>query len=80
MGGKQSSDNGRASLAYGVSITDGKSHCYGMALISACVDWEMTVDMLNNLNEASLTRREVIAKREGASNGQNPAVEQLKSQ
>jgi len=51
-----------------------------MALISACVDWEMTVDMLNNLNEASFTRREVIAKREGASNGQNPAVEQLKSQ
>jgi 3-deoxy-7-phosphoheptulonate synthase len=46
----------------------------------ACVDWEMTIDMLNNLNEASLTRREVIAKREGASNGSNPAVEQLKSE
>ena len=46
----------------------------------ACVDWEMTVDMLNNLNEASLTRRDVIAKREGASSGANPAVEQLKSE
>lgn len=49
-------------------------------LMVACVDWEMTVDMLNNLNEASLTRREVIAKREGASSGANPAVEQLKSE
>jgi 3-deoxy-7-phosphoheptulonate synthase len=48
--------------------------------MEACVDWEMTIDMLNNLNEASLTRREVIAKREGASTGSNPAVEQLKSE
>jgi phospho-2-dehydro-3-deoxyheptonate aldolase len=38
-GGKQSSDKGRANLEYGVSITD------------ACVDWEMTVDMLDNLNQ-----------------------------
>jgi 3-deoxy-7-phosphoheptulonate synthase len=53
---------------------------FSIVLMAACVDWEMTVDMLNDLNKASLTRREVIAKREGASNGQNPAVEQLKSE
>lgn len=79
MGGKQSSDNGRASLAYGVSITDGMSpplYLVGVVLISACVDWEMTIDMLDNLNQASLTRRDLIAKREGS----NPAVEQLKSE
>jgi 3-deoxy-7-phosphoheptulonate synthase len=44
--------------------------------MSACVDWEMTIDMLDNLNQASLTRRDLIAKREGP----NPAVEQLKSE
>jgi hypothetical protein len=48
----------------------------GAILISACVDWEMTIDMLDNLNQASLTRRDLIAKREGS----NPAVEQLKSE
>lgn len=48
--------------------------------MTACVDWEMTLDMLDDLNKASLTRRELIAKREGASNGTNPAVEQLKSE
>jgi 3-deoxy-7-phosphoheptulonate synthase len=53
---------------------------FSIVLMAACVDWEMTVDMLNDLNKASLTRREVIAKREGGSNGQNPAVEQLKSE
>jgi 3-deoxy-7-phosphoheptulonate synthase len=65
MGGKQSSDNGRASLAYGVSITDGEcQHTLSEhGLMAACVDWEMTLDMLDNLNQASLTRREVIAKR-----------------
>lgn len=47
-GGKQSSDKGRENLEYGVSITD------------ACVDWDMTVDMLDDLNQASLTRRTKI--------------------
>ena len=51
-GGKQSSDKGRENLEWGVSITD------------ACVDWEMTVDMLDTLNKAALTRREVLSKRQ----------------
>jgi hypothetical protein len=37
----------------------------------------MTLDMLDDLNKASLTRRELVSKREGA---QAPAVEQLKSE
>lgn len=62
VGGKQGSDNGRASLAYGVSITDGEfplTACvtiatrHGGLTNAACVDWEMTVDMLDNLNQVS---------------------------
>lgn len=37
----------------------------------------MTLDMLDDLNKASLTRRELVAKRESA---QPAAVEQLKSE
>ncbi|ORY25350.1 3-deoxy-7-phosphoheptulonate synthase [Naematelia encephala] len=51
-GGKQSSDKGRDGLEYGVSITD------------ACVDWEMTLDMLDNLNQASITRRDLLHNRQ----------------
>ena len=40
-GGKQSSDLGRDKLEYGVSITD------------ACVDWDMTVDVLDTLSQVS---------------------------
>ncbi|TYJ58177.1 3-deoxy-7-phosphoheptulonate synthase [Cryptococcus floricola] len=65
-GGKQSSDLGRENLEYGVSITD------------ACVDWEMTVDMLDNLNQASLTRRALLESRAGAS-GDAPAVKRLRA-
>jgi 3-deoxy-7-phosphoheptulonate synthase len=36
-------NQGPAGLKYGVSITD------------ACVDWEMTVDMLNRLDQVSYT-------------------------
>lgn len=68
-GGKQSSDKGRENLEYGVSITD------------ACIDWEMTVDTLNNLNEASLARREIVAARHANGNGHadDPAVKRLKT-
>ncbi|WVQ83965.1 3-deoxy-7-phosphoheptulonate synthase [Cryptococcus sp. DSM 104549] len=67
-GGKQSSDKGKANLDYGVSITD------------ACVDWEMTVDMLDNLNQASLARRAIIDARESNGvNGDLPAVKRLKA-
>lgn len=50
---------------------------------AACIDWEMTVDTLDELNKASLTRREIIAKREGA-NGTNghaesPALQRVKA-
>ena len=43
----------------------------------------MTVDTLDELNKASLTRREIIAKREGA-NGTNghaesPALQRVKA-
>ncbi|KAK8846683.1 3-deoxy-7-phosphoheptulonate synthase [Kwoniella newhampshirensis] len=70
-GGKQSSDKGRENLEYGVSITD------------ACVDWEMTVDMLDNLNQASLARKAILEAREvngnGHINGDAPAVKRLKA-
>ncbi|KAE8540382.1 3-deoxy-7-phosphoheptulonate synthase [Cryptococcus gattii VGV] len=70
-GGKQSSDKGRDNLEYGVSITD------------ACVDWEMTVDMLDDLNQASLTRRALLESQEananGHLNGDTPAVKRLKA-
>ncbi|KAL0243512.1 3-deoxy-7-phosphoheptulonate synthase [Cryptococcus tetragattii IND107] len=70
-GGKQSSDKGRDNLEYGVSITD------------ACVDWEMTVDMLDNLNQASLTRRALLESQEASANGHlngdTPAVKRLKA-
>jgi len=39
---------GPAALKHGVSITD------------ACVDWEITVNMLNSLNEAVNQRREFL--------------------
>jgi len=39
---------GPAALKYGVSITD------------ACVDWEITVNMLDSLNEAVNQRREFL--------------------
>lgn len=57
-GGKQSSDGGRDNLEYGVSITDGETllaHSYIHAdLLLACVDWEMTVVMLDDLNTVGL--------------------------
>jgi hypothetical protein len=41
----------------------------------------MTVEALDNLNAASLTRREVIAQREAqAANGESPAVKRLKAE
>lgn len=46
-GGKQSSDKGRENLEYGVSITD------------ACVDWEMTLDILDNLNQVRVVNCEI---------------------
>ncbi|WVO15734.1 3-deoxy-7-phosphoheptulonate synthase [Cryptococcus depauperatus] len=61
-GGKQSSDKGKDNLEYGVSITD------------ACVDWEMTVDILDNLNKASLARRAVVGTREANGHSESPAV------
>jgi len=68
-GGKQSSDKGRANLEYGVSITD------------ACVDWEMTVDMLDVLNKASLARRDIVASRRANGNGtEDPAFKRLKTE
>lgn len=39
---------GPAGLKHGVSITD------------ACVDWQTTVEMLDNLNQAVATRRNII--------------------
>ncbi|KIJ23331.1 hypothetical protein M422DRAFT_276114 [Sphaerobolus stellatus SS14] len=48
---------GPAALKYGISITD------------ACVDWAMTLDMLNQLNEAVGKRREKL--RTTATNGVN---------
>jgi 3-deoxy-7-phosphoheptulonate synthase len=41
-------EEGPSGLKYGVSITD------------ACVNWEMTVDMLNKLNEAVKQRRSAV--------------------
>ncbi|KAK6904080.1 3-deoxy-7-phosphoheptulonate synthase [Kwoniella mangroviensis CBS 10435] len=67
-GGKQSSDKPRDQLEYGVSITD------------ACVDWEMTVDMLDNLNKASLARRAIVDAKHANGNGELPAVKKLKTE
>lgn len=54
-GGKQSSDKGRENLDYGVSITDGQSQARLLGAMdadnAACVDWDMTLDMLDNLNQ-----------------------------
>ena len=41
----------RASLKYGVSITD------------KCIDWDMTVRVLNQLAEAVRTRREKVQQK-----------------
>lgn len=38
----------------------------------------MTLDVLDNLNTASLTRRDVIAQRDGA-NGETAAVKRVKA-
>lgn len=66
--GKQSSDKGRDNLEYGVSITD------------ACIDWETTVGVLDELNKASLVRRDLVAKRDGSPAAENPAVARLQAQ
>lgn len=63
--GKQSSDKGRENLEYGVSITD------------ACIDWNATLTVLDELNKASLVRRELLAARDGAQHAENPAVSRL---
>ncbi|BEI79926.1 hypothetical protein CcaverHIS002_0104550 [Cutaneotrichosporon cavernicola] len=47
--GKQSSDLPRDQMKYGVSITD------------ACIDWDVTVTTLDELNQASMVRREKLA-------------------
>ncbi|EJT53289.1 3-deoxy-7-phosphoheptulonate synthase [Trichosporon asahii var. asahii CBS 8904] len=65
--GNQKSDKGRDALEYGVSITD------------ACIDWETTVQTLDVLNKASLTRRELLAAQHAASDA-NPAVQRVKDQ
>jgi 3-deoxy-7-phosphoheptulonate synthase len=65
--GNQKSNNGRASLEYGVSITD------------ACIDWESTVSTLDNLNAASIKRREVLAQRSSRA-GTPEAVQRLKTE
>ncbi|KAL7423362.1 hypothetical protein Q5752_002665 [Cryptotrichosporon argae] len=64
--GKQSSNNGREGLEYGVSITD------------ACVDWETTVGMLDTLSKASVTRREILAAA-GNAHAAEPAVKKLRA-
>lgn len=54
-----------------------------MTMNAACVDWEMTVDMLDNLNQASLTRRALLESQEASANGHlngdAPAVKRLKA-
>lgn len=65
--GNQKSDKGRDALEYGVSITD------------ACIDWDTTVQTLDVLNKASLTRRELLASKHAAADA-NPAVQRVKDQ
>lgn len=54
-----------------------------MTMNVACVDWEMTADMLDNLNQASLARRALLESQEanvnGHLNGDTPAVKRLKA-
>ncbi|CAK9779637.1 3-deoxy-7-phosphoheptulonate synthase [Cutaneotrichosporon oleaginosum] len=63
--GKQSSDQPRDQMKYGVSITD------------ACIDWEATVKTLDELNAASITRREKLAA--NGAQAENPAVARLQT-
>ena len=54
---KVPAEGGLASLQKGISITD------------ACINWDTTVDVLEQLAEAVRTRREVRAKEQNGSNG-----------
>lgn len=59
---------GPSGLKRGVSITD------------ACIDWETTVTTLDNLNKASIERRELLAAQNGAPAAENPAVARLQKE
>ncbi len=56
-GSQKVPSDGPGGLKRGISITD------------ACISWEATVDVLNDLAESVRTRREVRGKRENRSNG-----------
>merc|ERR1711977_184174 len=58
-GQKVPSEGGLASLQKGISITD------------ACIDWETTVQVLEQLADAVRTRRQVRAKQQNGTNGVN---------
>jgi 3-deoxy-7-phosphoheptulonate synthase len=64
--GKQSSDLPRDQMKHGVSITD------------ACIDWETTVSTLDELNKASVARREKLAA--NGAQAENPAVARLQTE